>query len=105
MLVRFFTALRILRALLLFELTVSELFNDFFILDPHVDDDRSFTDFEFSRLEFDPSVWRITELNSDYRFCSTYPKFWIVPASIGDQEIESAGRYRSLRRVPSIVWR
>lgn len=70
-----------------------------------IDDDKVFTEKEFDRLEFDPTIWRITELNKDYRFCSTYPKYWIVPASITDSEIESAGRYRSMKRVPAVVWR
>lgn len=60
---------------------------------------------EFNRLDFDRIHWRITNINEQYKFCPTYPKFWIVPSSYVDQDIETAGRYRTLRRVPAVVWR
>ncbi|KFD55530.1 hypothetical protein M513_03582, partial [Trichuris suis] len=60
---------------------------------------------EFNRLQFSRSSWRITEVNANYEFCPSYPLCWIVPASVSDSDIEMCGRYRSLRRVPAVVWR
>lgn len=68
-------------------------------------DTKTVTTKEFERLAFNPTFWRITNVNESYKLCSTYPKFWIVPQSITDQDIEIASRYRSLRRVPAVVWR
>uniref|UniRef100_A0A915IA29 Myotubularin phosphatase domain-containing protein n=1 Tax=Romanomermis culicivorax TaxID=13658 RepID=A0A915IA29_ROMCU len=64
---------------------------------------------EFDRLRYNSKFWRITDLNcrqnATYRLCSTYPKFWIVPASLTDDQLESAARYRSRRRTAAVVWR
>ncbi|VDP10373.1 unnamed protein product [Soboliphyme baturini] len=60
---------------------------------------------EFHRLQFDSSLWRITAVNRDYGFCPTFPRYWIVPLNVSDAEIQAAGRYRTLHRVPAVVWR
>lgn len=60
---------------------------------------------EFDRLGFDPRQWRISELNHDYKLCSTYPKHFVVPARTSDAELEAVAKYRSMRRVPAVVWR
>lgn len=68
-------------------------------------DNKSAIEKEYDRLGFIQTYWRITSCNESYKVCSTYPKYWIVPSSITDQDIDSACRYRSLRRGPAVVWR
>ncbi|XP_069700991.1 phosphatidylinositol-3,5-bisphosphate 3-phosphatase MTMR3 isoform X2 [Periplaneta americana] len=61
---------------------------------------------EVERLKFDVhGAWRISQANSDYRLCSSYPRLLLVPACISDETLESAARFRSARRVPAVVWR
>lgn len=63
--------------------------------------------FEYERLKFenDSNCWRITNVNSDYKLCPSYPRYLIVPASVSDQTLEIAAKFRSSRRVPAVVWR
>lgn len=46
-----------------------------------------------------------TQTGKFFRFCSTYPNYWIIPLTISDLEVEQVGLYRALRRVPAVVWR
>ena len=39
------------------------------------------------------------------RLCATYPKLFVVPAALSEEEIRSAARFRAMGRVPAIVWR
>ncbi|KAL4810710.1 protein-tyrosine phosphatase-like protein [Aspergillus unguis] len=48
--------------------------------------------------------WRISHLNSDYGFSPTYPSLFAVPASISDNTINYAGRYRSRARIPVLTY-
>ncbi|XP_014664009.1 PREDICTED: myotubularin-related protein 4-like [Priapulus caudatus] len=50
-------------------------------------------------------VWRICELNTNYKFCPTYPKYHLVPVWITDQELEKVAQFRAMKRIPSVVWR
>ncbi|XP_069945444.1 phosphatidylinositol-3,5-bisphosphate 3-phosphatase MTMR3 isoform X3 [Cherax quadricarinatus] len=63
-------------------------------------------DEEVRRLGFDlGGAWRISLANSEYQLCSTYPRKLVVPASINDNILESVARFRSVRRIPAVVWR
>uniref|UniRef100_A0A915KGM2 Myotubularin phosphatase domain-containing protein n=1 Tax=Romanomermis culicivorax TaxID=13658 RepID=A0A915KGM2_ROMCU len=59
---------------------------------------------EFERLAFDNSKWKIVDLNREYKFCPTYPRYFILPASISDAHIEKMATFRSMKRVPTAVW-
>jgi myotubularin-related protein 1/2 len=48
--------------------------------------------------------WRVTEANSDYKLCSTYPKFIVVPRLITDDEVRLIAKFRSKGRMPAVVY-
>ncbi|XP_048482408.1 myotubularin-related protein 4 isoform X3 [Plutella xylostella] len=61
---------------------------------------------ELERLGFTAKgSWRVTAVNSDFKLCPSYPPLLIVPACIGDEDMDSVARFRAMRRVPAVVWR
>ncbi|KAL1989346.1 hypothetical protein VTN96DRAFT_108 [Rasamsonia emersonii] len=48
--------------------------------------------------------WRISQINADYTFSPTYPALLPVPATISDNTINYAGRYRSRARIPVLTY-
>ncbi|KAG0144470.1 hypothetical protein CROQUDRAFT_134376 [Cronartium quercuum f. sp. fusiforme G11] len=58
---------------------------------------------EFQRLKAigpNDSAWRLTNINHDFNFCSTYPTTLLVPAKISDTTLSYAVKYRSKGRLP-----
>ncbi|CAH2074156.1 unnamed protein product [Thlaspi arvense] len=49
-------------------------------------------------------LWRITDLNSNYNLCQTYPFALMVPKSISDEELVQASTFRARCRLPVISW-
>ena len=49
------------------------------------------------------STYRILD-NSNYDFCSTYPKKLIVPKSMSDNEIKSCALFRTKKRFPTLTY-
>ncbi|CAN7976590.1 unnamed protein product, partial [Ixodes persulcatus] len=39
------------------------------------------------------------------RFCHSYPRYFLVPASVQDQDLEAVASFRYSRRIPTVVWR
>ena len=39
------------------------------------------------------------------RVCLTYPKVFVVPRSIADEEVKLVANFRMSGRVPTVVWR
>ncbi|CAH8502157.1 unnamed protein product [Schistosoma turkestanicum] len=60
--------------------------------------------FEFRRMNFD-KTWKITDINSEFKICSTYPRHHIVPRSITDNDIMNMANFRSHNRFLTVVWR
>ena len=60
---------------------------------------------EFVRLQLHTSPWRTTDINRDFKLCTSYPTVCVVPESITDDEINEVAKFRSYRRFPTIVWR
>nr|XP_023696603.1 myotubularin-related protein 3 isoform X2 [Paramormyrops kingsleyae] len=61
---------------------------------------------EVERMGFDTqNVWRISEINTKYRLCSSYPQLLLVPAWITDKELENVSAFRSWKRFPAVVYR
>lgn len=60
--------------------------------------------FEFRRMNFD-KTWKITDINSEFKICSTYPRHHIVPRSISDNDIINMASFRSHNRFLTVVWR
>ncbi|KAL9059384.1 MAG: hypothetical protein Q9206_001513 [Seirophora lacunosa] len=48
--------------------------------------------------------WRISKVNTDYRFSPTYPALLAVPSAISDNTLNYAGRYRSRTRLPVLTY-
>ncbi|KPJ20715.1 Myotubularin-related protein 3, partial [Papilio xuthus] len=61
---------------------------------------------EVERLGFTPKgAWRVTAANAEYKLCPSYPPLLLVPATIGDEDLDSVARFRAMRRMPAVVWR
>ncbi|BHF65416.1 Myotubularin-related protein 4 [Sparganum proliferum] len=60
--------------------------------------------YEFERLEFSKD-WKVTDVNSEFGICRSYPRYHIMPRDIKDNDIPSMATFRSHNRFPSVVWR
>ena len=49
--------------------------------------------------------FKVTQLNSDFSLCSTYPRHLIVPWCMSDEELQQVAAFRSRGRLPAVVWR
>ncbi|KAF0684746.1 Aste57867_23261 [Aphanomyces stellatus] len=68
------------------------------------------------RVRYDPNTeftrqgalshpaWRKTTINENYALCGSYPHFLVVPASIPDDILAEAARFRSKKRHPALTW-
>ncbi|KAI5963768.1 YMR1 [Candida pseudojiufengensis] len=63
---------------------------------------------EYTRLGLlssNQKYWRKTTINEDYKFCPSYPSIMIVPASITNNVLKHAGKFRSKQRIPAVVYK
>ncbi|KAK6317555.1 hypothetical protein J4Q44_G00129550 [Coregonus suidteri] len=61
---------------------------------------------EVKRMGFDmQNAWRVSDINLNYKLCSSYPQKLLVPVWITDKELESVGSFRSSKRIPVVVYR
>ncbi|RLN98151.1 hypothetical protein BBJ28_00002451 [Nothophytophthora sp. Chile5] len=67
---------------------------------------------EFTRLGFKaPKTsaqmcgFRLTNANSNYKMCPTYPSAFVVPASVSDGELRKISFFRARGRVPAVTYR
>lgn len=51
------------------------------------------------------TYWRVSNINEDYKYCSSYPNILLVPSTISDNVLKHAGKFRSKLRIPSVVYR
>ncbi|XVE75506.1 hypothetical protein DITRI_Ditri12bG0099100 [Diplodiscus trichospermus] len=49
-------------------------------------------------------LWRISDTNSNYTMCQSYPFALIVPKSISDEEVSQASTFRARCRIPVVSW-
>ncbi|KAF2757950.1 phosphatase [Pseudovirgaria hyperparasitica] len=49
--------------------------------------------------------WRVSYINSNYKYSPTYPAVLVVPSIISDNTLTYAGKYRSRARIPALVYR
>jgi len=49
--------------------------------------------------------WKVTSINRDYRYCSSYPNWFVVPRVILDRDLEKIFSFRSKGRIPVLSWR
>uniref|UniRef100_A0A8C2ZAS3 phosphatidylinositol-3,5-bisphosphate 3-phosphatase n=1 Tax=Cyclopterus lumpus TaxID=8103 RepID=A0A8C2ZAS3_CYCLU len=61
---------------------------------------------EVKRMGFDTqNVWRVSDINCNFKLCSSYPQKLLVPIWITDKELESVASFRSMKRIPVVVYR
>ncbi|XP_073807876.1 phosphatidylinositol-3,5-bisphosphate 3-phosphatase MTMR4 isoform X3 [Danio rerio] len=61
---------------------------------------------EVKRMGFDmQNAWRVSDINTNYKLCSSYPQKLLVPVWITDKELESVASFRSWKRIPVVVYR
>lgn len=61
---------------------------------------------DIERLQFDlKGAWRISNINSEFKLCQSYPKKLVVPACIPDETLQNVASFRSSRRIPAVTWR
>eukprot|EP01038_Epipyxis_sp_PR26KG_P007878 gene7878-10694_t len=60
---------------------------------------------EYQRLGIPNKQWRVTEANSQYQLCPTYPSVLVVPSTVEDELLFSASEFRSKCRIPVLCWR
>jgi myotubularin-related protein 1/2 len=48
--------------------------------------------------------WRFTNINQSFKFCETYPKLLVVPASTSDDDLRQIAQFRSKHRIPVVSW-
>ena len=60
---------------------------------------------EFLRMGIPSKHWRMSKANSNYELCGTYPAVLVVPTAVDDITLKEAANFRSMNRVPNMVWR
>ncbi|KAJ7308969.1 hypothetical protein JRQ81_008251 [Phrynocephalus forsythii] len=61
---------------------------------------------ETTRMGFDlQNAWRVSDINSNYKLCTSYPQKLLVPVWITDKELENVASFRSWKRIPAVVYR
>ncbi len=58
---------------------------------------------EFQRMHVS-NEWRITDINSEYESCPTYPSKLIVPTIVSDAVLKHAVKFRSKGRIPALSY-
>jgi len=59
---------------------------------------------EYKRLGFCNEYFRMVH-NEEFKLCSTYPEYIVLPSEISDELIEKVAGFRSRKRIPAIVWK
>lgn len=60
---------------------------------------------EFARIGIlESPFWRISQVNSQFKLCGTYPTTLAVPSAITDDELFAIAAFRSGHRLPALCW-
>ncbi|KAK6233866.1 hypothetical protein QUC31_006272 [Theobroma cacao] len=49
-------------------------------------------------------LWRISDMNTNYTMCQSYPFALIIPKNISDEEVIQASTFRARCRIPVVSW-
>jgi myotubularin-related protein 1/2 len=60
---------------------------------------------EYARLGLDRDNWRLTTINDGHKFADTYPEKISIPASITDDKMKEAAKFRTHCRMIATVWK
>ncbi|KAL3900636.1 MAG: hypothetical protein SGCHY_001199 [Lobulomycetales sp.] len=58
---------------------------------------------EFTRQGLTPA-WRVSQINSNYAYCGSYPRVLVVPEKISDAVLKHIGNFRSKSRIPVLSY-
>ncbi|KAL3085060.1 hypothetical protein niasHS_010129 [Heterodera schachtii] len=64
---------------------------------------------EFERQKVPQMAWRLSHINSEYKFAGTYPSLFFVPSDVfkcadPDEFLFSVAEFRSKQRIPVLSW-
>lgn len=66
---------------------------------------------EFARMGISPkaaegpgAAWRISDINQDYSYSSTYPNMLCVPRTVSDNMLKYGGTFRKKARIPALAY-
>mmetsp|Transcript_74424 Transcript_74424/g.150480 ORF Transcript_74424/g.150480 Transcript_74424/m.150480 type:complete len:752 (-) Transcript_74424:51-2306(-) len=48
--------------------------------------------------------WRVSDLNKEYKLCSSYPAFIVLPRRMPDQALRDVAAFRKRGRLPAMSW-
>jgi spore coat polysaccharide biosynthesis protein SpsF (cytidylyltransferase family) len=66
--------------------------------------DETFVQRCYERWKCSNEKFRISAVNADYSFCSSYPSQFIVPAGVADQTLNDCANFREDRRIPILSY-
>ncbi|XP_024526893.1 phosphatidylinositol-3-phosphatase myotubularin-1 [Selaginella moellendorffii] len=50
------------------------------------------------------SYWTLSDVNSDYMLCATYPSLLVMPKSLSNEEFQQGADFRARGRLPTLSW-
>lgn len=50
-------------------------------------------------------MWRLSDINIDYKLCPSYPRHLLVPSSVSDSVLQHASKFRLKQRIPAVVYK
>mmetsp|Transcript_17534 Transcript_17534/g.24388 ORF Transcript_17534/g.24388 Transcript_17534/m.24388 type:complete len:1035 (+) Transcript_17534:215-3319(+) len=59
---------------------------------------------EFKRIGFSSKLWKVSNINSDYKVSPTYPSQVIVPRCATDDVLKGTADFRTKARFPVVCW-
>ena len=60
---------------------------------------------EFTRIGvLDDTEFRVSEINSNYQVCESYPSCLVFPSSVSDKQLKKVAKFRSKARLPTLTW-
>eukprot|EP00467_Chlorarachnion_reptans_P000629 CAMPEP_0114505350 /NCGR_PEP_ID=MMETSP0109-20121206/10808_1 /TAXON_ID=29199 /ORGANISM="Chlorarachnion reptans, Strain CCCM449" /LENGTH=1068 /DNA_ID=CAMNT_0001683787 /DNA_START=195 /DNA_END=3401 /DNA_ORIENTATION=+ len=60
---------------------------------------------EYARMGLPDAMFRISEANVEYKLSPTYPRYFVCPSTVSDEDLHSIAKFRSRGRIPALVWR
>jgi len=58
----------------------------------------------FQAVNGRPTSWRLSNANSSFKLCSSYPKLLVVPATMDDVQLRNVASFRSGQRFPALSY-
>lgn len=59
----------------------------------------------YSSNNFQNQLFKLTQINSNYSLCKTYPAIFLIPSSISDDSIRKFSKLYRNNRIPLVTWR